>query len=191
MLKNQYEVLEELNLVIIKCRAKEANQIVDVYVDYDIFNKLQIYDVEWKEWGGASGIATTYKSDGDFINLYLKKIIGEILFDERTHLKLLDDSTWDLRKCNLFDYQKGYFNSKAVKIEYEKRRKEHKNIMELLKNKERSNFITSKIRPLYDPNGKSIILSKNQEIIFEISQEYANEIYTFLKANPSYLLKNS
>lgn len=191
MLKNQYEVLEELNLVIIKCRAKETNQIVDVYVDHDVFNKLQTYDVEWKEWGEGSGIATTYKSDEKFINLYLKKIIGEILFGESTHLKLIDDSTWDLRQCNLFGYKKGHFNSKAVKAEYEKRRKEHRNIMDLLKNKERSNFTGNKIRPLYDPDRKSIILSKDNQLVFEISQEYASEIYTFLKANPSYLLKNS
>lgn len=191
-MKNEYEVFGKINVVAIKCLSKETGEILNAYVDLMFLPYLQTMNVEWRVWDKSKEIGTIVNKDGKNENLYLKKVISNLLFGGELHCKRLDDTEWDYRRENLFSYEGiGQFSKTEVQVKFDKMKRELVTINQLLEQNGHSNITENNIRMLFDPDNKCIVINENQQEKLVVSQYHATQIYHFLKSHPSYVLRES
>lgn len=180
---NNYEHLSN-GLTVILCMNTKLEKEEEVYVDTQMFNYINAFNVEWKVWDDAKGkkainnvpkvVGGTDLDDNDNKIIFLRRLIGEYLYGESYHYSLLNENYYDLRRLNIFKFKPGTGHSRIV------RAKKAKLLDELpkLEKKNDINIISSNVNVI-EYESKLLIIEEST-VVNKITYEQANAISSFL-----------
>jgi hypothetical protein len=166
-------------LTVLFCKDTKAKNIVEVYVDTEIYHYISSLKVEWKSWSGTRNgnvekfIGGVNELTGKSINL--KKVIGDYLFGKGKHFTLINGNHCDLRQCNIFSFKPGSLNNPSVKQQMKELRKQLLPLNQLNKKEDTVTTANSNNVQIIEYKEKILIL-ENEQVVSELPKAYINAI---------------
>lgn len=114
---NKFEHLPN-GLTVIFCTNTKEEREEEIYIDTEMFNYVNAFNVEWKVWEDSG------KKQEKFVGgvnletdkvINLKRLIGEYIFGSSYNFTLLNDDYVDHRNCNIFNFNPGTGHSGRVR----------------------------------------------------------------------------
>lgn len=117
-MKNEYTLIEDANLVSIKCHSSAKDRYETVVTDLEVFENIKKQNMVLKVYqtSGKPYIGCYTENSGNIVPL--KKFVGDIVYGEGKYhyFTLINKNYLDMRKCNVI----GHVNGEHHKMEFKK-----------------------------------------------------------------------